>query len=145
AAGKRLGNDRVATAMHVAIELEPPIGGGPRRRHARTGELEHPPDVGRKDEMPRRPQHVRPENLSLVKLALDAGVGRVTRALSNRPFRTRVVLSLHCAEGLDDVARSGGTASGQELAGKAPPANVLSVHVSPTQARSLCVVKPSQL
>src|SRR5204862_472630 len=130
-------------AIHSAIELESLVGRCHGRRHTRTGQLEHPPDVGRKNEMPGRTQHVRAENLPSVELALDAAVGRITRALSNCPFRTRIVLGLHRAERLDDVARSSGTVGSQELPGKASPANVASVHVSPKQARSLCVLKPS--
>ena len=48
---------------------------------ARRGEREHPPNVGGRDEVPRRAEHMRAQNVSRRKLALDACVRRVAHAL----------------------------------------------------------------
>jgi hypothetical protein len=71
----------------------------------RRGKREHPPDVGRRDEMPRWPHHVRTEDGTLVEYFLDIGVGDTFCAQTERPFRTRVILSLDGAQPGDDVGR----------------------------------------
>jgi hypothetical protein len=75
------------------------------RVHARRGQRQHPPQVWRRHEVPRRTEDVRTENAPVVKRAIDGGVREVQRALCHAPLRARVVLRLHRAEPGDDVLR----------------------------------------
>ena len=62
-------------------------------------ELQHPADVCRCDEVPRRAHHVRAENQSPIERTLYMGVGRpIGHPQPERPFRGLVFLRLHRAE-----------------------------------------------
>src|SRR5438067_2563116 len=115
------------------------------RGDTRRGELEHPANVARRDEVPRRPQHVRAQDPPFVDLPFDLGVGDVSGALSQRPLRAGVVLCLHSAKRPHHFARARRTSRRQELARQSPATDVFVRHVSRNRSRSLCVVKSPPL
>ena len=89
--------------------IESELAGVRRHRlmHARRGQVEHPSDVRRRDEMPGRAQHVRPENPPVVAGAFDLGVGRGSgHAQREAPPGGRVLLRLDGAEPGDDLFRT---------------------------------------
>src|SRR5205823_10654651 len=122
---------------------EPPVSAVVRDGgvHARRSELEHPANVVRRDEVPRRPQDVRAQDPSLIDLPFDVGVSCTMSALTERPFGSSVILRLDGTEGAHDVTRSRQTARRQELAGEAKLTDLAGLHVSRARPRSLCVVK----
>src|SRR5262249_34722154 len=65
----------------------------------------HPPDVVGRDEVPRRAQHVGPQDLALAEGSLDRGVRRAPHPERQRPLGARKVLRLNAAEPADHVRR----------------------------------------
>src|SRR4029079_15858970 len=74
AAGQRLRDRVVAPPNDRWRELVDASVVRHRLVDARRGEREHPPNVGWRDEVPRRPEDVRSQNVSGRKLAFDAFV-----------------------------------------------------------------------
>ena len=95
--------DLAALRERRPIELEQAIVGCHAGHHARPREREHPPDVGGRHEVPRRTQHVRPQDRALIERLFDAGVGQPIRAQTQRPPGTWIVLGLHGSEPRDHL------------------------------------------
>jgi hypothetical protein len=95
-----------------------------RLLHARCSERQHPPNVLRCDEVPRRTKHMRPENLPLADLSLDVRVCLDARPHTKRPLRTGVILRLHGAEGANDVACRRRPTRGEKLTREPTPNDV---------------------
>ena len=91
--------------MDLVREPELPIVAGHRLFHSRAGELEHPTDVGRRDEVPGRAQHVRAQDRAVGDERFDLRVDDAGRALRDGPLRAGIVLRLYGTESLDDLER----------------------------------------
>ena len=106
AAGEQPLDDRAAPCPRLEIELEGPVLVRARLLDARRGQRQQPPDVRGVDEVPRRAQDVRPDELARVKPRVQGRLGRAVEALGERPFGTGVVLRLDREQAPD--RRSGG-------------------------------------
>ena len=73
--------------------------------HPGTGQPEEPAEIGPRDEVPRRPQNVCPDDVAAREGGLDVRVGAAARTLAQRPLRLVEDLRLHGSEPLDDLGR----------------------------------------
>ncbi len=90
------------TIHHVRIEPQSAIVGRHPPVHLRTGELQHPADVCRGNEVPGRPQYVGAKDASPFNGALYGGVVRpVRRTQRKAPLGRPVLLRLHRPEPCD--------------------------------------------
>ena len=74
--------------------------------HAGRGQLQHPVDICRRDEMPSRAHYVRPEDSPFGQRALNLGVGRTRwHPQGQRPPGGWILLRLHGTEPGNDIGR----------------------------------------
>jgi hypothetical protein len=71
----------------------------------RRGEIQHPADVGRCNEMPGRPHDVGAQDAPFSKCPVCSGIRQSVRALGERPFCARILLSLDGAQPSDGLFR----------------------------------------
>src|SRR5258706_11306652 len=71
----------------------------------RSGEHQHPTNVGRGNKMPGGAQNMRAQDRTLAKGPLYSGVGRGFQAESDGPFRGWIVLGLDSAKPLNGLLR----------------------------------------
>lgn len=121
---ERLLDRGIASAKMLLVELVSPPLVRTREPHARRRELEHPADVLRCDEVPRRPQDVRAEDRALVERAVDRRIRRTDESLREIPLRRSVVLRLYRTESRDDLRGRGQRLSDEMLAGETLPNEV---------------------
>src|SRR5687768_6896309 len=81
---------------------------------------EHPAYVFRRDEVPRRAEHVRADDRTRGELALDVRVGCGHGSLADAPFAANVVLRLDRAEAADHLEWCAQWLD-QVLVGETPP------------------------
>src|SRR5262249_40137323 len=94
--------DNVALPERLLVKLQRPVHAGAGAEDVRRGKGEDPANVVRRDEVPGRAHHVRPEDLALVKCLLDRRVGCAGSPEADAPFGRGIVLGLHGAEPGDD-------------------------------------------
>src|SRR2546430_11171884 len=88
----------------------------------RGGQLEHPANVLRRYEMPRRPKHMGTEDPARVKGALDPGVGCSARhPQTQSPLCGRELLGLDRAQPGDEPCGIAGPGMRDEMVEKADP------------------------
>ena len=121
---ERLCDDVERPDEHLVVEVEPAHYRRVRGVHPRRGELLHPPEVLRRDEVPRRAHHVSSHHLPLVDRVLDRLVGRVPHAAPHRPFRRGVVLRLYRTEVRDRFVHRPEPRADQALAREPQPRDV---------------------
>ena len=97
---------------------------------ARGRQAQHPADIGRGDEVPRRPQHVGPQDLSAREGVLHVGIGAVTDALAERPLRFGEFLRLDRPEPSHRLGRALEGIAGQPLLVQPPAYDDQAVHHS---------------
>jgi hypothetical protein len=68
-----------------------------------AGELQHPLNVLRADEVPGWPQHMRAKNAAGIKGAIERGLGRVWKSERERPEGWGVILGLDRPKPAHDV------------------------------------------
>jgi len=105
----------VAAPERARVQLELAIHGPVRGVHARRGQPQHPADVGRGDEVPRRAQDMGAEDLAARERLLDPCVGAAFHALADRPLRLGELLSLHRSEPTDRLGGLGEAGGRQAL------------------------------
>ena len=76
-----------------------------RPLNARSGQHLHPANVGRRDEVPGRPQDVRAQDFAAREGGVHRGAVESARAQAERPPRSWIVLRLDSAEPRHDLAR----------------------------------------
>src|SRR5262245_28341942 len=83
-------------SLHGRVESQLLRVAGHRLAYTWSRELEHPADVGWRDEVPRRPHHVGTEDPALIEGLLDRRAGRPGRKTEPEcPLRRQVLLGLH--------------------------------------------------
>ena len=100
------------------VELETAIVGRHRGADAGRSECQHPADVFRRDEMPRRPQDMGAKDPAFVDRPLDDRISGAPHPQRQCPFRVVVFLRLDRTEPADDVFRFRELAAGQALVGQ---------------------------
>ena len=108
------------TPQRGCVEAGFPIVERVQRLDPRPGQLLDPANVCRRDEVPGRPHHMRPENRALAERALDRAIVGVARTQPDSPFRAGVVLRLHRAEPADHVGGRAAGAAAQPLTAQSP-------------------------
>ena len=94
-------------AERAAIELDPARVIGDHPLHSWPGERQEPADVGRRHEVPGRPQDVGAENATGLERTLDIRAERFAReAQPDGPFRGLVLLGLYGAQPANHVLGS---------------------------------------
>ena len=90
--------------------------GGQRALHARSGQLEHPADVGAGHEVPGWPKDMGAQDPAVRERPLDGRLrGAVPHAQRKRPLRRLELLRLDGAEGRDDRRRAAAHRIGDAL------------------------------
>ena len=109
--------DDIGGANHqVGVETKQPVVGRHGAMHVRRGELQHPADVGRRDEVPGGAEDVGAEDLSLVDGPVQRRVGGPGRqAEAERPLGRTVLLGLHRSQPGDQLLRTARTGSRDPL------------------------------
>jgi hypothetical protein len=69
----------------------------------RGGEVEHPSDIVRGNEVPGRPQHVRAQDRPRVEGAIDVDFRHPLCSKTDRPFGSGIILGLHRARPSNDL------------------------------------------
>lgn len=105
----------VAAREHALVEVVPCVPVPVERVNPGGRQAQHPSDVIRRDEVPRRPQDVRSQDLTPRERLLDVGLGAVACPLADRPLRLGEFLGLHGTEPADGVLRPVEGLSGQAL------------------------------
>ena len=73
--------------------------------HPRARQVQHPPNVRRRDEVPRWPEYVGAQNRAVGNLLFDVRIAcTAAQTLRERPFGALVILSLYSSEQLHDFA-----------------------------------------
>src|SRR5207237_9873366 len=85
-------------AQNRGIQTELAIVMSKQRFHSWSGKREHPSNVSRRDEMPRRAEQVRTKNRAVADFLFHSCVGSAAGALGNAPLCHCIVLRLHRAE-----------------------------------------------
>jgi len=105
AAPERALDSRAASFQDLLVQSVLGVVGKMASIEAGAGQREHPADVGRRHEMPRRAQHVRPQDAPLGERRLDGFVRQTGSAQPQRPLGAGIVLRLDRAKPGDDVGR----------------------------------------
>ncbi len=85
----------LAAGQGSVVQPELAASAGAPLLHARAAEREEPAEVVPSDEVPRRSEHVRPDDRTGRHCLIEVPVGETLRALTDGPFRGTVVLRLH--------------------------------------------------
>ena len=115
AAGQRSLEHPPAGGDGVRVDLQRAIGKRIGHVHARTGERLDPPDICRRHEVPRRPQHVCPKDVAGIERPLDLFVGDSPNPKADGPSGACIILRLHRAHPGDDVLRTFPSRAGEQL------------------------------
>src|SRR5919199_3512447 len=124
---------------HRRVKSLAPLAMGAHGEHARTGQLQHPADVGRPYEVPRRPQHVRAHDRAGIEGVLQIRLGRVAGPLGDGPLRRTVVLRLDRAQPANHFVRGRAGTTNQALVVHAPASDVAAVQSAFVTAAGLRV------
>jgi hypothetical protein len=89
------GQRGIAPLEDGLIQPQLVIDVGVGRMNARRSKGKQPADVGRCDEMPGGPHQVRAKDRASGEGLFNVAVNRALQAQSERPFRARIILSLH--------------------------------------------------
>jgi len=128
AVSKGLGEHAVAADEDVRVELEPSVPVAVERVNARTGEPQQPAQVLARDEVPRRAQHVRADDVAAVQCGVDVRLGARACALAQRPLRLGELLGLHRSEPAHSIAYVVEWLAREALLGQASPHGVERIH-----------------
>jgi len=112
--------DRPRCPDRGGIDLLSPIPARVRELDPRTGEGQQPPDVRRRNQVPRRPEDVRPNQRPVREQPIDGGRGAGLDPLADRPGRSRVVLGLDGDERSDRLDLRGVARSREPLGLETP-------------------------
>ena len=98
--------DHAAAAHEIArLDAELPVIRGHAPLDVRAGEPLHPPQILRRDEVPRRPKNVRPHDQPIVERTEDGCLREPRRAEPERPRRRPELLRLHGTKPGHDLRR----------------------------------------
>ena len=115
---ERTVDHRAALRERLRIELRLAVVVGVDRVNPRRAEFQQPADVLGRDEMPRRPQYVRAQDLTVVERFLDVVAIAAGRSDTDRPLGGRKILRLHGTEPRHDLRRRLPIWTGQVMVAK---------------------------
>ena len=123
---KRPGGGRLVESVSGAQLLtgDPP--------YPRSGQVEQPADVLGPHEVPRRSQHMGPQDRAVIQHPRQVSVIRVRGARGHGPPRLTRVLGLHRQQRADHLACRQGMRPDQVLAAQPPPGNIHVPHHTAT-------------
>ena len=110
---ERRGDHLLCWGERACVEAELPVAARVPPLHARAAQRQEPPDVVPRDEVPGRPEQVRPHDRAVGERPVHVGLAQTFRPLPDRPHRRAVLLGLHREVPPDGVVRGRESVTGQ--------------------------------
>jgi len=125
---QRLGQNLLTLQQHRLVDPQLPMHRQSTCTHPRPRQPHHPPNILRQHKMPGRPQDMRPQDPTRIKIRPDRGVSRRNQSQPHPPLPHRKILRLHTPHPPHHLLRRRKSGSSQPLAHQPPQNNCFTCH-----------------